>query len=161
MAEDRIAQLLSQWEQERPDLDASPMGILGRLMILSRLSERAVEQLLRPHGLTIPEFDVLAVLRRCGRPYRQPVGVLSAHSLLSSGAMTNRVDRLETKKLVRRVANPEDRRGVLVELTARGRTLIDRAVSERLDEAHERVAVLSAKDRKQLEALLARFLAAL
>ncbi len=161
MSKDRIEKLLEQWKRERPDLDASPMGILGRLMILSRLADRGVEEVLRPHKLTIQEFDVLAVLRRCGPPFRQSVGVLCAYSLLSSGAMTNRVDRLEQKGLVQREPNPEDRRGVHVALTSKGRKVIDQLVAKRLQEAHERVAALSAKERRQLETLLTHFLAAL
>ncbi len=89
------------------------------------------------------------------------VGVLCSYSLLSSGAMTNRVDRLEKKGLIRREQNPEDRRGVFVALTSTGRALIDKLVVERLQEAHERVSVLSSKERRQLEALLTQFLAAL
>lgn len=161
MIHDRIDRLLEQWQQERPDLDASPMGILGRLMILNRLSDRGVEQVLGSHNMSIPEFDVLAVLRRCGSPFRQPIGELCAHSLLSSGAMTNRIDRLEAKGLVERSPNPTDRRGVLVALTRKGRVLIDKLIAKRLDEARERVSVLTKKDRQQLEVLLARFLAAL
>jgi len=161
VVKDRIHRMLEQWKHERPDLDASPMGILGRLMILSRLLDRGVEQILQPYDLSIPEFDMLAVLRRCGPPFRQSVGELRAHSLLSSGAMTNRVDRLEQKGLVQREPNPEDRRGVLVVLTKKGRVLIDQVVPERLKEGHGRVSVLSKKDRQQLEALLTRFLAAL
>ena len=158
---DKIEQLLKQWEQERPDLDASPIGVLGRLMILSRLTERGVEKVLQPHNLTIQEFDVLAILRRCGPPFRRSVGVLCSYSLLSSGAMTNRVDRLEKKGLIRREPNPEDRRGVLVALTSTGRTLIDKLVVERFQEAHKRVSVLSPKEQKQLEVLLTKFMAAL
>ena len=158
---DRIEHLLKQWEKERPDLDASAIGILGRLMILNRLAERGVEKVLQPHNLTIQEFDVLAILRRCGPPFRRSVGVLCSYSLLSSGAMTNRVDRLEQKGLIRREQNPEDRRGVLVALTSTGRALIDKLVGERLQEAHERVSVLPSKERSQLEALLTQFLAAL
>ena len=105
-------------------------------MILSRLSDRGVEQILQPYDLSIPEFDMLAVLRRCGPPFRQSVGELRAHSLLSSGAMTNRVDRLEQKGLVQCEPNPEDRRGVLVVLTKKGRVLIDQVVPERLKEGH-------------------------
>ena len=158
---DTIEHLLKQWENERPDLDVTPIGILGRLMILSRLAERGVEKVLQPYNLTIQEFDVLAILRRCGPPFRQSVGVLCSYSLLSSGAMTNRVDRLENKGFIRREPNPTDRRGVLVTLTSAGRALIDKLVAERLQEAHERVSVLPSKEQRQLEALLSRFLAAL
>lgn len=158
---DRIEHLLKQWENERPDLDATPIGILGRLMILSRLTERGVEKVLQPHNLTIQEFDVLAILRRCGPPFRQSVGVLCSYSLLSSGAMTNRVDRLEEKGFIRRAPTAEDRRKVLVVLTSAGRMLIDKVVAERLQEAQERVSVLPSKEQRQLETLLSRFLAAL
>jgi len=158
---DRIDHLLKQWEKERPDLDATPVGILGRLMILNGLAARGVEKVLQPHNLTIQEFDVLAILRRCGPPFKRSVGVLCSYSLLSSGAMTNRVDRLEKKGLVQREPNPEDRRGVLVALTSTGRTLIDKLVGERLQEAQERVSVLPSKDQRQLETLLTQFLAAL
>ncbi len=158
---DRIDHLLEQWKKERPDLDAAPVGILGRLMILNGLAARGVEKVLRPHNLTIQEFDVLAILRRCGPPFKRSVGVLCSYSLLSSGAMTNRVDRLEKKGLVQREPNPEDRRGVLVALTSTGRTLIDKLVVERLEEAQERVSVLPSKDQRQLETLLTQFLAAL
>ncbi len=148
MIMDRIEQLLEQWKRERPDLDASPMGILGRLMILSRLADRGVEEVLRPHKLTIQEFDVLAVLRRCGPPFRQSVGVLCTHSLLSSGAMTNRIDRLEQKGLVQREPNPEDRRGVYVALTSKGRELIDKLVAERLKESHIHISLNTASLRR-------------
>ena len=161
MAQDQIDQLLEQWSRERPDLDASSMGILGRLAILGRILDHGVEQILQRHSLSFPEFDMLVILRRFGPPFRHSVSELCAHSFLSSGAMTNRVDRLEQKGLIRREPNPEDRRGVLVVLTKKGRTLIDQVVPERLKEGHERVSVLSKKDRQQLETLLTRFLVAL
>ena len=155
---DRIDKLLKQWKEERPDLDASSMAILGRMMILDRLALRAVEKLLSQHNITIQEFDVLAIIRRCGPPFRQPVGVLCEYSLLSSGAMTNRIDRLEKKGLVNREPNPEDRRGVLVALSSSGRVLIDKLVAERLKEAHERVSVLLPEEQENLNSLLTLFL---
>ena len=161
MAKDQIDLLLEQWKLERPDLDATPMGILGRLAIISRTLDHGVEQVLRRYGLSFPEFDMLVVLRRFGPPFRQPVSQLCAHSFLSSGAMTNRVDRLERKGLIQREPNPDDRRSVLVVLTKKGRSLIDKVVADRLEEGEERVSVLSKKDRQQLELLLTRFLAAL
>ena len=153
---DGIDKLLKQWKEERPDLDASSMAILGRMMILDRLALRGVEKLVSQHN--IQEFDVLAVIRRCGPPFRQPVGVLCEYSLLSSGAMTNRIDRLEKKGLVNREPNPEDRRGVLVALTSSGRVLIDKLVAERLKEAHERVSVLLPEEQENLNSLLTLFL---
>ena len=137
------------------------MGILGRITALSHLTDRGLEEVLRPHGLSVPDYYVLGVLRRCGPPYCQPIGVLCDHSLLTSGAMTNRADRLEEKGLVKRTANPEDRRGVLLALTKKGHKLVDQIAPERFKEAAERVSVLSKKDRQQLETLLTRFMAAL
>lgn len=155
---DRIDKLLKQWKEERPDLDATSMAILGRIMILDRLALRAVEKLVSQHNITIQEFDVLAVIRRCGPPFRQPVGVLCEHSLISSGAMTNRIDRLEKKGLINREPNPEDRRGVLVALSSSGRVLIDKLVTERLKEAQDRVSVLSPEEQENLNSLLTLFL---
>lgn len=160
MTEDHIDQLLEDWKRERPDLDASAMGILGRITVLGHLVNRGLEEVLRPRGLTVTDYYVLGVLRRCGPPYHQPIKVLCARSLLSSGAMTNRADRLEEKGLVERRANPDDRRGVLLALTESGRELVDRVAPERFREAQERVSVLSPKDRLQLEGLLKKFLAA-
>ena len=136
-------------------------GQAQRLTILSRTLDHGVEQVLRRYGLSFPEFDMLVVLRRFGPPFRQPVSQLCAHSFLSSGAMTNRVDRLERKGLIQREPNPDDRRSVLIVLTKKGRILIDQVVAERLIEGDERVSVLSKNDRQQLEVLLTRFLAAL
>lgn len=155
---DRIDKLLKQWKEERPDLDATSMAILGRIMILDRLALRSVEKLVSQHNITIQEFDVLAVIRRCGPPFRQPVGVLCEHSLISSGAMTNRIDRLEKKGLINREPNPEDRRGVLVALSSSGRVLIDKLVTERLKEAQDRVSVLSPEEQEILNSLLTLFL---
>ncbi|MDC3379083.1 MarR family transcriptional regulator [Planctomycetota bacterium] len=161
MPDDQIDLLLGQWRRERPDFDASPMGILGRLSILNRNLNEDVEAILKQHDLSFPEFDMLAVLRRFGPPFRQRVSDLCEHSFLSSGAMTNRVDRLERKGLIRREPNPEDRRGVLVVLTKKGRTLIDRVVAQRLEVGKSQVSVLSKKDQQQLATLLKRFMASL
>jgi len=128
--------------------------VLGRIDLLARELTNDVEELLRLHRLTIPEFDVLAVLRRCGEPYRQSISVLCAHSLVTSGTMTNRLDRLEAKGLVSREPNPEDRRGILVALSPSGRDLIDTVVPLRLKKAGERVSALSSEEID----LLVRFL---
>ncbi|XPV77259.1 MAG: MarR family winged helix-turn-helix transcriptional regulator [Desulfovibrio sp.] len=151
---DRIDRLLAQWVQERPDLDASPMGILGRLMIINRHVESRFEKSLKPYGLNLAEFDALAVLRRCGAPFKQSIGVLCEHSLISSGAMTNRVDRLEKKNLVRRERNPEDRRGVIVALTDDGFHLVDSLIEKRLDEAQNCLGPISHEEVLQLENIL-------
>lgn len=158
---DRIDRLLEQWAIERPDLDASSMGVIGRLMILNRFAEQAMEQTLSEYKITLPEFDVLAVLRRCGPPFKKSIGVLCSYSLLSSGAMTNRVDRLEKKKLVRREQNPQDRRGVVVALTEEGKQLIDVLIEERLNEADKFTSAISLSEKEQLEATLKKLLLSL
>ena len=104
---DRIDKLLKQWKEERPDLDASSMAILGRLMILDRLALRAVEKLLSQHNITIQEFDVLAVIRRCGPPFRQPVGVLCEYSIPRRCRLCN-VDRYQHGRSPDRYQRPAD-----------------------------------------------------
>ncbi|UZP66767.1 MarR family transcriptional regulator [Desulfovibrio mangrovi] len=158
---DMIDRLQEQWAAERPDLDASFMGVCGRLMLVNKLLDQRAESFLKPYCLTQPEFDVLAVLRRFGEPYRLSAGELCEHALLSSGAMTNRIDRLESKGLVRREPNPQDRRGVFVSLTASGLALIDGLMPERLESLRDAVSVLSDDDRNQLDAILKRLVTAL
>jgi len=158
---DRIDILARQWKKERPDLNASPMEVLGRIMLLNRFAESGFERVLKPHGLTLPEFDVLAVMRRCGEPFKISVGALCAYSLLSSGAMTNRIDRLEKKGLVQREPNPEDRRGVLVVLTSEGFNLIDSLIELRFVEADRLTSLLSLEDKSNLSDILKRLVASM
>jgi DNA-binding MarR family transcriptional regulator len=158
MAIDKIDILLDQWKHERADLNMAPMGILGRLLCLGRIvSEGAIEVAAR-HEITLPEFDVLAILRRCGPPFQQSVGSLCEHSLLSSGAMTNRIDRLEKKKMVVRVQDKTDGRGVNVRITKKGLIAINNVLPDRVKEAHEKVAVLSKAEQSQLNYLLKKML---
>ena len=154
----KIELLVKQWRQERPDVNPEPMRILGRVDLLAHEFACELDELLRSHGLTIPEFDVLAVLRRCGEPFRQPISVLCTLSLVTSGTMTNRIDRLEAKGLVSRAPNPDDRRGILVVLSPAGRELIDTVVPLRLKEANERISALSRKEQDLLARLLDRLL---
>jgi DNA-binding MarR family transcriptional regulator len=155
---DRVDTLLAQWKKERPDLDASPIAVLGRIFLVAQADSRRLEAALRPCGLTIPEFDVLSILRRLGAPFRQPVGVICEHTLISSGAMTNRIDRLEERGFVGRKSNPEDRRSVLVALTGKGKKAIDRAIPLRLSDGAEQLERLTAKERRALAHLLKRLL---
>ena len=114
---DRIDQIREQWRRERPGLDSSGFALVGRLLVLGKLLERRVSHALAPLDLALWAFDVLATLRRQGPPYRLTPTELSRETLLTPGAMTNRVDRLESAGLVRREAEPTDRRGVRVFLT--------------------------------------------
>ena len=158
---DPIDKLISQWKVERPDLDARPMGIAGRVLRLSLLLQARVEAALAPFGLSLWQFDVLATLRRSGAPYRMAPKQLLHEVMLTSGAMTNRIDRLEALEFVRRLPDPHDRRGVQVELTKKGLAIIDQAIAARFDEAREVAGLLAAGERKTMESVLRDLLLAL
>ncbi|WP_419778492.1 MarR family winged helix-turn-helix transcriptional regulator [Maridesulfovibrio sp.] len=151
---DRIGLMAEQWAKERPELEPESMEIYGRLMIVNKLAEKAMGGFLKKHGLTNPEFDVLAVLRRAGKPYKLSVGELCDAALLTSGAMTNRIDKLVMKGLVERKTNADDRRGVDAVLTASGFELIDSIIHERFDIADKFIGCLSVDDRKSLNDIL-------
>lgn len=161
MSTDPIDRLVGEWNSERPDLDPSPMAIVGRLLRLAVCLERRVEAALAPFDLTLWQFDVLATLRRSGAPFRMSPTELMREVMLSSGAMTNRIDRLESRGLVKRRPEPSDRRSVRIELTPAGKRLVDRALAARFDEAREVVEFLSARERKLLESGLSRLLQAI
>jgi DNA-binding MarR family transcriptional regulator len=114
---DQVDQLLEDWNAERPELDYSPLGVVVRIQLLGKLLQRSAEVALRPLKLKLWEYDVLSALRRKGKPFEQPATELARLTMLTSGAMTTRVDRLEAKGLVERTTDPEDRRGVNVKLT--------------------------------------------
>ncbi len=158
---DPIARLMEQWKVERPDLDASPMGVAGRILRLAGLLERRVEEALTPCDLSLWQFDVLVTLRRTGAPYRLSPTQLMREVMLSSGAMTNRIDRLEARGLVQRLPDPSDRRSVQIELTAEGKRLADEAVEARFEEAREVAELLKPRERESLEQGLSRLLLAL
>jgi len=160
-APDAVDRILAQWGRERPDLDPQGFGLVARLLVLGKRLERRVERALAQLDLGLWAFDVLATLRRQGPPYCLTPTELSRETLLTPGAMTNRIDRLETAGLVRREAEPSDRRGVRVLLTEKGRELVDRAVELRFDEARDAATRLPASERARLETLLKRLLAEL
>lgn len=154
MRKDPVDDILEQWSDERPELDAASLGVVIRVMALYRAFLRQASGALQPLELELHEYDVLAALRRQGKPYELAASALAAETGLSTGAMTNRVDKLEQRKLVRRRADKADRRGVNVSLTAGGVRMIDAAIGLRLDAADEALATLSAAERKRLAALL-------
>ncbi len=158
---DLIELIQEQWARERPDLASGGFGVVGRLLLLGKLLERRVSRVLAPLDLSLWSFDVLATLRRQGPPYRLTPTELSRATFLTPGAMTNRVDRLEAAGLVRREAEPNDRRGVRVVLTKTGLELVDRAIEVRFEEAESAAKTLSSKDGKTLERLLRQMLAEL
>jgi DNA-binding MarR family transcriptional regulator len=154
MPDDPIDRLTDQWRRERPDLDPAPMALMARLFRVSRAADRAVDAGLAEHGLQPGWFDVLSALRRAGSPHRLSPGRLSAAVMLSTGGMTKRLDRMEAAGLLERSADPDDRRGVLVGLTARGRRAVDAAVEAHIANEARMLAGLSARDQAQLERLL-------
>lgn len=154
MKKDAVDDILDQWSEERPELDTASLGVVVRIMSLSRACLRQAAEALEPLGLELFEYDVLSALRRQGRPYALPATGLAEETGLSSGAMTNRIDKLEDRGLVRRRPDKNDRRGVIVSLTAQGRSAIDDAIQARLDAADESLKGINAKERNQLAALL-------
>ncbi len=160
MDEDHVDRILAQWGRERPDLDVEPMGLLGRLARLSTYLGREVEKTFQELGLSSASFDVLAALRRSGKPYRLSPGDLLATTMITSGTMTNRIDQLEKAGLVERLSNPEDRRSVLIALRPAGLDLVERAVTAHVANQHRLTALLEPDERMALDALLRKYLAA-
>lgn len=154
MEKDPIDEILDQWSDERPDLDTASLGVVIRVMTLYRSFKREATRALESLDLELWEYDVLSALRRQGSPYVLPATRLARETDLSSGAMTNRIDRLETRGLVRRRPDPSDRRGVNVSLTSKGRKLIDKAIQYRLDSARDSLRALSPAQQRQLARLL-------
>ena len=158
---DHVDTVLSQWASQRPDLDVSAMGVVGRLSRAARLLERGVDVVLEEHDLGGGAFDILATLRRSGPPYQLTPGALVRSSMVTSGAVTARLDRLVAKGLVTRETDPENRRSVLVTLTPQGRRLVDRAVEAHVANEEALLEGLSARERTQLASLLRRLLVSL
>lgn len=155
---DPVDQILAQWLRERPDLDVSPMGIIGRMGRLSKHLERAIQITFSEFGLTIAEFDVLAALRRSGQPYQLSPTELFQTLMVSSGTMTHRIDRLEQAKLVKRIPDPNDRRGTLIQLTDEGFDVIEKAVEAHVTNEHRALNALEKSEREALAGLLRKLL---
>nr|WP_279433057.1 MarR family transcriptional regulator [Actinomadura bangladeshensis] len=158
---DAVDLVLEQWARARPDLDASPMRVLGRLSRLTRIAERELKNLFSEFGLERGEFDVLATLRRAGAPGGMTAGALARSSMVTSGAVTNRLDRLVAKGYVTRELDPGNRRTVIVALTPAGRDLIDRAVAAHLDNERRILAALDEQQQDDLAATLRTLLLSL
>ena len=152
--QDEVDRLVSAWQRERPDLDVRPLEVLSRVTRLARHLDRARRAAFAEHDLKVWEFDVLAALRRAGAPYVLSPGQLLAQTLVSSGTMTNRIDRLEARGLVQRRPDPGDRRGVHVRLTAQGKERGDAALADLLIRERELLAGLTAKQQDALSGLL-------
>lgn len=151
---DLIDRLLADWARERPELDASPMGVVGRVLALGQTFTARANAALKPLGLTYSDLDVLATLRRAGAPFRLTPTALRRSVLLTSGAMTACLNRLEARGLLTREADPDDRRVLAAALTSAGRELADQAIGPRFSDAAEALANLTADERKGLADLL-------
>lgn len=152
--EDEVDRLVAAWRRERPDLDVEPLEVLSRVSRLARHLDRARRLAFSEHGLEPWEFDVLTALRRAGTPYQLSPGALLTQTLVTSGTMTNRIDRLAKRGLVERLPDPSDRRGVLVRLTAEGRDRADSALAGLLAQERAILAELSSAQRAELGSLL-------
>jgi DNA-binding MarR family transcriptional regulator len=151
---DGVDLILEQRQRERPDLDASPIGVVGRISRLARELEQRLEPVYREHGLEGGWYDVLATLRRSGPPYRlRPTELTNAVMLTSSGT-TKRLDRLEQAGLIARASDPDDRRGTLITLTAAGRELLDATTEAHLENERRLLGALTEADRRRLADLL-------
>jgi len=151
---DEVDRIVAAWNRERPDLDVRPIEVLSRVSRLARHLDLARRGAFERHDLETWEFDVLSALRRAGEPYRLSPGALLTLTLVTSGTMTNRIDRLEEKGLVVRQPSPDDRRGVLVQLTPAGRARVDAAFADLLDTERDLLGDLSDRERTQLAGLL-------
>ncbi len=158
---DALDRILDQWRRERPDLDCSPMGVIGRISQLQREVHLAQRATFARHGLDVPSFDVLAALRRAGPPYQLTPTALMRTALVTSGAITQRLDRLEERGLITRERSRDDGRAVVVSLTDAGREALDAALPDHLDTERKLLEGLSDDDREQLAGLLRRFLVSL
>jgi len=151
---DEVDDLVAAWRRERPDLDVSPLEVLSRVTRLARHLDRARAQAFSSHDLEPWEFDVLAALRRSGERYELSPGRLLQQTLVTSGTMTNRIDRLAAAGLVQRRKDPRDRRGVLVRLTESGKTKVDAALADLLQQEEQILQGLDDAQQSALASLL-------
>ena len=158
MEPDRVALIQAEWRRERPDIDPGPQGVIGRVNRLSLALTARLETVYAEHGLTEAEFDLLATLRRAGTPYQRAAGELAQHTMVTSGGLTKRVDRLVERGLVERDASADDARRRLVRLTPAGLELIDQVFTAHMANEHRLLADLGPEDAAALEPILTRWL---
>ena len=151
---DEVDRIVESWSRERPDLDFSPLQVLSRVGRLARHLELARRTAFAASDLELWEFDVLSALRRAGAPYQLSPKALLQQTLVSSGTMTNRIDRLVDRRLVERRTDPNDGRGILVVMTEAGRERVDSAISTLVEAESELLERLSPQDQERLSALL-------
>ncbi|WP_040164836.1 MarR family winged helix-turn-helix transcriptional regulator [Microbacterium gorillae] len=151
---DEVDRIVEAWMAQRPDLDFSPLGVLSRVDRISKHVDRARREAFRRSDLEPWEWDVLAALRRAGDPFQLSPKQLLQQTMVSSGTMTNRIDRLVGRRLVRRAADPGDGRSVLVTLTDEGRIRVDAAITRLVDAEAHILGILTRSDRDRLATLL-------
>jgi len=158
MKQNIVDDLLVQWARERPGVDVSALGIVVRIQVLAKLQQQSTAAALQRHGLKHWEYDVLSVLRRQGAPFEMSATDIAEAAMLTSGAMTTRIDGLEERDLVTRRRSRSDRRSMLVRLTERGKAIVDEAILTRLEIANDLLAEIPAADRTTLAALLRKLI---
>lgn len=155
---DHVSRIQQEWQRERPDLDVSPLGVIGRLHRLAGHLTQELVAVYESHGLGEGDFDVLATLRRVGAPYERAPGELAQHTMVTTGGMTKRIDRLEKAGLVARRKSEADGRGRVVALTDHGLDVIDRAMTEHMANERRLLETLTPAEAAQLEAMLTTWL---
>lgn len=156
---DDVDDIVRAWQRERPDLDPTPMHVMSRISRLARRLDLDRASAFAEHGLDGWEFDVLSTLRRAGAPYELSPGELVRATLVTSGTMTNRIDRLAAKGWVVRSPSPTDRRGVIVRLTDEGRHAVDSAMADLLARERDLLAEIGPGPQEELATMLRRLLA--
>ncbi|MFC9893127.1 MarR family winged helix-turn-helix transcriptional regulator [Nocardia sp. NPDC127579] len=151
---DAIDLIAEHWHRERPDVDVTPMAVIGRISRLSQVLDGELKKFFNGHGLEFWEFDVLATLRRSGGAQGLTAGALNSAAMRTSGAITNRVDRLTARGLVQRAADPNDRRCIRVQLTDEGRALVDKLLPLHMDNERRLLTALGLDDQARLADLL-------
>jgi DNA-binding MarR family transcriptional regulator len=157
---DAVDSVLQQWSRVRPDVDVSPMAVIGRISRLSRFIDRRLSENFARFGVEDWEYDMLATLRRHDAPYELSAGELTRQTMVTTGAITNRIDRLENRELVVRVSST-DRRKVIVRLTSNGLTLVDSIVAGHMETEHAILSALSDRQRNDLSNVLRSLLISL
>jgi DNA-binding MarR family transcriptional regulator len=158
---DHIDGILAQWRRERPDLDMAPLALVGRLLRAAQLADATLSEGLVQHGLQSGWFDLLAAMRRAGRPYELTPTELMHATMLSSGGITKRLDRLAEAGLLERRPDPSDRRGTLVRLTRSGKAIIDQALATHVANEERLLRLLTRAERRSLDDLLRKLLSGL
>jgi DNA-binding MarR family transcriptional regulator len=158
--DDHVERVRAQWARERPDLDTEPIAVIARLGRAAHYIDQGHAEFFGRHGLSRADWDVLASLRREGPPYRLSPTALYRALMRTSGAMSQRLARLEREGLIERTLDPADRRGIVVSLTEKGRKLVERIAADHLANERKLLAHLSKKEQQTLATLLRKLLVA-